>query len=262
MKFFHAFCLTALLTAAAVADVPSRSVVSEARLTPVKPRTSEAEQDYLRGLQLAEGQGVSQDYALAAKFYRSAAEKGYVAAQYNLAYLYENGLGVGRDLKQAALWYHKAALQGDAEAQNNLGALYAAGGGVRRSDAEATRWYRLAAEQGNAEAMSNLGAMYLQGRSVKRNFVQAFQLFRKSAEQGYAVAQNNLALMYANGQAVARDYVWAYAWLDIAAEQVPGCQALRDRIEKEMTPDDIVRARMLAAAKKEEITKRARDSQR
>ena len=98
--------------------------------------------------------------------------------------------------------------------------------------------------------------MYLLGRAVKRNFAHAFQLFEKAAEQGYAVAQNNLGLMYANGQAVARDYVWAYAWLDLAAAQISGCTNLRDRIGKEMTPEEIVRARDIATSKRAEFARK------
>lgn len=261
MIFARVFCLVSVLGALAQADVPSRVATSEARLTPIQPRPVAADQDYLRGVQIADGHDVPQNYALAAKYYRKAADRGNVAAQYNLAYLYENGLGVARDLKQAAIWYRRAALQGDAEAQNNLGALYATGGGVPRSDAEAVSWYRLAANQNNADALSNLGAMYLEGRSVKRDFDLAFQLFEKSAGLGYAIAQNNLALMYANGQSVDRDYAQAYAWLEIAAEQIPECKALRDQIGKEMTPDEITRALALAAAKREQISKRTQDSQ-
>ena len=115
-------------------------------------------------------------------------------------------------------------------------------------------------EQNDPEGTSNLAMMYLQGRAVNRDLVQAFQLLRRAAEQGYAAAQNNLALMYANGQAVARDYVWAYAWLDLAAAQISGSADLRDRIGKEMTSDEIARARDLAARKREELVQKGRAS--
>jgi hypothetical protein len=39
----------------------------------------------------------------AAMYYLQAAQKGYAPAQYDLAYLYEQGLGVKQDLRQAAL---------------------------------------------------------------------------------------------------------------------------------------------------------------
>ena len=235
-----------------LADVPSKVPTPSS----IDHLRTEAEENYRRGVQLAEGDGVPKNYAAATEFYRKAAQAGHAAAQYDLAYLYENGLGVAQDCKQAAFWYRKSAEQGDAEAQNNLGALYAKGEGVPRSDAQALHWYRLAAQQEDPEGISNLGTMYLQGRAVKRDFVQAFELFRKSANLGYAVAQNNLALMYANGQAVGKDYVWAYAWLDIAAAQISGCAELRDRIAAEMTPVEIARAHNLADRKREELTQK------
>ena len=251
-------CLTVLVTmTAAVADVPTRSAVSDRRLSVAKQQPSQAEQDFLRGAQLAHGEGVEQDYAQAAKFYQSAAEKGHVAAQYNLAYLYEHGLGVAHDFKQAATWYRKAALQGDAEAQNNLGVLYATGRGVPHRDADAVHWYRLAAAQSDPEGMSNLGMMYLQGRGLKRDLIEAFKWIRQSAENGYAVAQNNLALMYANGQAVARDCVWAYTWFDIAAGKLTASAQLRDQIAKEMKPEEIQRARTRAEIKRTQIFQKA-----
>jgi len=258
------FILGALtLPFACPGDVASTAPVPAPRRldSAAKQRSQEeAESNFLRGVQFAEGDGVVKNYFTGAQFYRKAADAGYAPAQYNLAYLYENGLGVERDPSKAAAWYRKAAEHGDPEAQNNLGTLYASGQGVPRDDAEAVRWYRLAAEQSDPEGTTNLGMMYLQGRAVKRDFAQALQLFSKAAEQDYAVAQNNLALMYANGQGVARDYQLAYAWLDLATAQIPRCAELRDKIGKQMNAGDIASARDLAARKREELTQKGEDS--
>ena len=258
IPFRRALLLSILLPLLSSADVPPRTTHKTASITRQQP--TESEMDYQRGSRYAEGDGVPQNYSLAAKYYRAAAEKGLAAAQYDLGYLYEQGRGVERDLKQAAIWYRKAALQGDPEAQNNLGVLYATGQGVRHHDAEAVRWYRLAAAQNDPEATSNLGSMYLQGRAVKKDLGRALQLFLRAAEQGYAVAQNNLAIMYANGQAVAKDYVWAYAWLDIASDQISGCSELRDRIAKELKPEEIDRAHDIAARKRTELSEKGAQS--
>lgn len=118
----------------------------------VERQRNEVSANYRHGVQFAEGDGVTQDYTAAARFYRKAAEAGYAPAQYVLAELHEKSLGGERDLKQAAGWYRKAAGQGNAQAQNKLGVLYATGRGVVRNDAEAVRWYRLAAAQNDPEA--------------------------------------------------------------------------------------------------------------
>jgi len=246
---------------ACFADVQSGKPGLPHKQPDIRSATSQydqAEKDYWRGVEFEEGDAVEQDYEAAARWYRQAADSGFAPAQYNLAKLYQRGLGVEQNLERAALWYRKAAEQGDGEAQNNLGVLYATGQGVAHDDGEAVRWYRLAAEQDDPEGTTNLGTMYLQGRAVERDFAQAFQLFRKAAEQGHAVAQNNLALMYANGQSVPRDYAWAYAWLDLATERISGCAELRDRIGKEMTSDEMTRARDLSRQKRAEFAQKGK----
>jgi TPR repeat protein len=56
------------------------------------------------GLMYALGQGVAQDYAEAAKWFRRAADKGFDKAQFNLGLLYEYGLGLPQDYVQAYFW--------------------------------------------------------------------------------------------------------------------------------------------------------------
>jgi len=231
-----------------------------AEAPPVTIPMRQAEEDYRRGLQAADGIGGPRDYVAAARYYRKAAENGYLPAQYNLAFLYENGLGVKQDFAEAAAWYRKAAEQGDPESQNNLGVLYSTGQGVPRDEAEAVRLYRLAA-QDDLEGLTNLASMYLQGRGVQRDTAQAFQLFAKAAGRGYAVAQNNLALMYANGEAVKRDYIRAYAWLDIAAAEVPKAAQVRDALAREMTPAQLAQARQLAIQKRKELAEKGGKTQ-
>ena len=57
----------------------------------------------------ADGRGVPQDDAEAAKWYRLAAEQGIGAAQYNLAVMYATGRGVRQDYVQAHKWVDLAA---------------------------------------------------------------------------------------------------------------------------------------------------------
>ena len=51
------------------------------------------------------------------------AQEGDPDAQYNLAYLYENGLGVPKDETKALELYQQAADQGHPAAQNNFDAM-------------------------------------------------------------------------------------------------------------------------------------------
>jgi TPR repeat protein len=71
--------------------------------------------------------------------------------------LYYKGEGVTRDYAEAAKWYRKAANQGDADAQTILGSMYGEGKGVPRDYVWAYMWYSLAAAQSEkARSLLNL----------------------------------------------------------------------------------------------------------
>ena len=77
--------------------------------------------------------------------------------------MYADGEGVSQDYGEAVRWYRLAAEQGEAIPQFNLGVMYDGGEGVPQDDREAVRWFRLvrlAAEQDFAGAQFNLGLMY------------------------------------------------------------------------------------------------------
>jgi hypothetical protein len=81
------------------------------------------------------------------------------AAQFNLGSCYANGTGVTQNEAEAARWYRLAADQGDSRSQYNLAICYGQGTGVAQDSAEAVRWVRLAAAQGHAEALAALAGL-------------------------------------------------------------------------------------------------------
>ena len=85
------------------------------------------------------------DYATALEKFRSAAQQGSAAAQYNLGLMYETGQGVAQDYREAARWYRLAAVQGDAKGQELLGSLYFRGRGVLKNYVLAHMWLNIAA---------------------------------------------------------------------------------------------------------------------
>jgi hypothetical protein len=175
---------------------------------------------FSRGAMYAEGLGVPQDYAEAAKWYRMAADMGEAAAQLNLGVMYEHGQGVPQDYKEAEKWYRMAAVQGFMQAQFNLGLMYSLGMGVPQDYIEAAKWLRMAAEQGKAGAQYLLGLMFDQGLGVKQDNIEAAKWYRMAAEQGNAGAQRMLGVMYyAEGYGVQQDNIEAAKWFRMAAEQ-------------------------------------------
>ena len=74
--------------------------------------------------------------------------------------MFGNGQGVSQDYAEAIKWFRLAAVQGDADAQYSLGRRYYNGEGVAKDYAEAAKWFRLGAEQGHAGAQYALGVMF------------------------------------------------------------------------------------------------------
>jgi len=73
--------------------------------------------------------------------------------------MYANGQGVPQNDQEAMKWFRLAAEQGYVFAQYYLGYMYAEGQGVPQNDQEAMKWFRLAAEQGDAKAQAALGVL-------------------------------------------------------------------------------------------------------
>lgn len=65
------------------------------------------------------GEGVTQDYSEAAKWYRRASEQGHVDAQYNLSLTYYSGEGVNSNTVMAYMLAVLTAAKGDEEARHN-----------------------------------------------------------------------------------------------------------------------------------------------
>ena len=178
-----------------------------------------------------DGDGVTQDYTEALKWYRLAAEQGYAFDQYN----------------EVLKLYRLAAEKGDTDAQYNLAWMYNNGEGVPEDDVEAVKWYRLAAEQGDADAQSNLGFMYDEGEGVAEDDAEAVKWYRLAAEQGKASAQYNLGVMYENGEGVLQNNVRSHMWYGIASTNGDKDAAeWRDERAGLMTSADISEAQKMA----------------
>jgi TPR repeat protein len=152
-----------------------------------------------------------QRYSLAILHLQLAADLGNAEAQYSLGRCYANGTGVPQDSAEAARLYTLAADQEYAEAQNSLGVCYANGNGVPQDRTQAVRLFQLAADQEYAEAQHNLGTCYQTGRGIPEDTTEedrmreAARLYRLAADQGYVQALYNLAKCYSDGFGVPQD---------------------------------------------------------
>ena len=199
-------------------------------------------------LQVCEEEISEKNFGQAIEHCTVAAENGALAAQIHLGTLYMHGqLGVAIDQQRAIYWFKHAAMQGDALSQWYVGWGYERGLGVVRDDIKAATWYRAAAEQGHAESQWDLARLYENGEGVTQHFVEAYKLYNAAAKSGLPGAQYDLGRVYKEGKGVDRDLVRAHMWFNLSASNdVPSARTMRDRIAKELTPEQIAEAQELA----------------
>ena len=190
-------------------------------LLPLAVFAQTAEECFKKGSNYYVGKnGVSQNDTEAAKWYRKAAEKGHIKAQYYLAQFYSSGKGVTKDSTEALKWYRKAAEQGDIYAQHDLACFYYNGEGVTKDYAEAVKWFRKSAERGDNYSQQSLGNCYYYGEGVTKDYSEAVKWYRKAAVEGeIRFSQYMLGICYYYGEGVTKDYTEAVKWYQKAAER-------------------------------------------
>ncbi len=113
------------------------------------------------------------DYAAAYAIAAPLAESGNARAQYLLGLMLWKGRGVTRDDAAAVTWLNKSTDQGYGDAMADLANMYSKGEGVAQDMARALALFRRGAEAGNAAAQFNLGRLYEHGNGVKKDHVLA-----------------------------------------------------------------------------------------
>lgn len=171
-----------------------------------------------------------------------AAEAGNVEAMESAAFSYQYGIGADANEEKAIEWLGRASAAGSATAASALGDIY----GSRRDYQQSFTWYSKAAESKHPWAIFRLGIMYQNGLNVQRNANQARRLFEEAAHLGNADAQHYVALLYFSGDIFPRNRMAAYAWASIAASKEDRFKKTLEVIERELTPDELLRAQDLA----------------
>lgn len=196
------------------------------------------------------------DFKTAYKLTIPYARDGHPVALNLLGMMYELGQGVNQDTQKSIVYYRQAADKGDLYAQFNLGVSYDSGKGVPQNFREAVKWYKRAAIQGASFAQYNLAIMYEQGRGVQKSFEEAVYWYNKAALQGDSKAQNNLAYLYESGKGVNKDLVKAYVLFDNASKQgIEPAFYKREEIKMSMSKDQLTQANIETIKYREKYTK-------
>lgn len=138
-------------------------------------------------------------------------------AEYELAIRYAEGRGVPQSAAEAARWLERAAHAGFAPAQFRLAGLNEKGDGVRKDTQAARKLYLAAASRGHAKAMHNLAVLYAEGIDGKPDYKVAAQWFQKASMYGVTDSQYNLAILYARGIGIPANLAESYRWFALAA---------------------------------------------
>ncbi len=165
--------------------------------------------------------GVPRDPRKAVAAYRRAARLDLPSAQVALAGLLEGGApGIKPDVKTAMGWYTRAATKHqDPQAMYALALAYDTGqGGVTVDPANAFALFKAAALKGVPGAMAAVGTFFQDGTVVKQDQPTARKWFEAAAKDGNPDGMYYLAAMLANGRGGSRDFVQAWVWLTRAAK--------------------------------------------
>ncbi len=89
-------------------------------------------------------------------YYRKAAEKGHVLAQYKLGRFYDTGYYVRKSRKKAFKWYVEAANKMHLQAMERVAYCYEKGRGTKKNERSAVYWYRVAEDSGSQMAKERM----------------------------------------------------------------------------------------------------------
>lgn len=133
---------------------------------------------YLEGIKTSDGQTVlRRSPRRAVALLTQAASAGSRPAMFRLACCYHDGEGVSRDHALAARWYRRAYRMGDSTAAWNLAILYRQSGRKRLSD----EWFWRAADGGEPAAIVEVARLTQSRRWSKERATKAFSRVRKLA---------------------------------------------------------------------------------
>ena len=76
----------------------------------LRKEAGDADSQFSLGVSYANGEGMRQDDAEAARWYRSAAEQGHADSMVMLGMAYETGTGIAQDNVEAYAWFDAAAI--------------------------------------------------------------------------------------------------------------------------------------------------------
>lgn len=178
------------------------------------------------------GFGVTENYSIAFRIFRDAADLENTDAIYAIANGYYFGEWLEQDFKQAHEWYRRV------EAMLEDGPVKVAVEGLRQS-AEALAKITAGANNGDVTDQVALATRYADDPALK-NLEKSARWFRAAAEQDDVDAQMRLADMNQLGQGGSPSAIEAHFWFSVAATRgAEDAARRRDGVAKALTAESL-----------------------
>ena len=123
--------------------------------------------------------GLQKDLRRSVEIWTEAAELGSVEAVYSLGVAYQHGNGVEQDKAKAAEFYKKAAMQGHVASRHNLGNYEGRRGNHDRS----VRHLLISAKLGDKDSLENIKLMFMGGIATKEQYTEALRGYQDAVEE-------------------------------------------------------------------------------
>lgn len=160
-----------------------------------------ARAQYLAGLVVFGGIGVTVDRVAAARWFELAAAQNQVESMVWLGWMHATGNGVTADGVAAERFYRRAIEAGSCQVKYELGTRSLVGEGVPTDRAAGESWLRQAAACRYPRAMSDLGRSLIEGRVLDRNVEEGTAWLERAEAIGFAPAATALGELAMNGGA-------------------------------------------------------------
>jgi TPR repeat protein len=144
------------------------------------------------------GLAMPRDVATAVKYYKKAADGGFLIGAYNYGRCLERGNGVDQNLTEAIRYYEIAANEGGRADEGYPRASFALARCLEEGmngtlDLKAAaKYYKATARAGMKEAQLRYGSILEKGLGVKVNVTKAVQDYAMAAANGYERAEARL----------------------------------------------------------------------
>jgi TPR repeat protein len=143
---------------------------------------------------------------------------------------------------------------GDARAQYEVACCCALGYGVTLDKVEAIKWFRKTVNAKDSHSasrgMNNLGMAYFNGSGVPIDPARAMYWLRKAVLRGDSAAAWNLGMKYSLSRqdTMPSDPMLGMAWIYLSGQKLQSYKNIVDCMENKLGPDQVARAKMIAAS--------------